>query len=351
MPSVSPKPSVASSDILAEDTITTAQVPTSIQDAAWPLVTVIVPSYRHARYVSGCLDSITATEYSNLEIVIINDASPDNDDEAIRAWLARHPGARVRYILHEQNQGLTKTLNEAIDVASGEYISLLAADDLMLPNGIHDRVQYLLGHPHKLAVFADCHVIDSEGNQVYQSGIEGLFERVGMRKTYLCQDYLIKYEVVFKWAVPGPVFLCHKGLFDVVGKYDETLMVEDWDMYLRAVAAGRLGFLDDYVAQYRLHDDNTVHHHKTRMTKDQEKVRAKNLHLFSGLCRWRLQTECRLEDRYRKLSPGLKKWYLSYVVRVYRKLSSASLPIIYAYFGLRQKLLWALHISPDKQSS
>src|SRR5205807_4555457 len=91
-------------------------------------------------------------------------------------------------------------------------------------------------------------------SRLSESGIEGLYAKAGMRKAALVNDELIAANVVRHWAVPGPVFLCRAEAFRVVGLYDESLrLCEDWDMYLRLSAAGKLGFLPKYVAQYRVH--------------------------------------------------------------------------------------------------
>jgi hypothetical protein len=131
----------------------------------------------------------------------------------------------------------------------------LASDDFLLPGGIQARVDYLRKHPDKLAVFADCIVIDNDNNLICQSGIEELHRG---RKKYLINNSLCGYELVFNWCVPGPVFMARRETYQIVGLYDETLQVEDWDYYLRLVSRNALGFMDYPVAGYRRHDTNMV---------------------------------------------------------------------------------------------
>lgn len=151
--------------------------------------------------------------------------------------------------------GLCRSLNELVSMAQGEYIALLASDDFLLPGGIQARVDYLREHPDKLAVFADCIVIDNDNNLICKSGIEELHRG---RKKYLINDSLFGYELMFHWCVPGPVFMARRETYQIVGLYDETLLVEDWDYYLRLVSRNALGFMDYSVAAYRLHDTNMV---------------------------------------------------------------------------------------------
>lgn len=253
-----------------------------------PLVSVIVGAYNHEQYVRECLDSIVLGTYPEIELVVFNDASPDASGVMIREWQAEHPQVRMTFLDHRQNLGFTKSLNEAFQHASGDFICVIAADDVMLPNGITERVQYLLTHPDKLAVFADSHVIDATGQLIAESAIEGYFRRHGMRKNLLVVDALMPYNIVFHWAVPGPVFLCRRGTLGVVGQYDETSVAEDYDLYLRLATAGKLGFCDAYVARYRKHDQSMTSIQYDRIQRFLAEAGYKNRALFGPICRMRL---------------------------------------------------------------
>jgi len=223
------------------------------KDASLPLVSIIVPVYNHESYVAECLDSIILSSYSNVEIIVIDDASSDTSVAAVDRWIEAHREAEVVFRVHAANRGLLATLNEGVGIARGEYIFSLASDDRLLPGGTLARVQFLEERPDLLAVFADCRVIDGAGRQVHASGIEDLYAAHGMRKNALTSPSLIEHAIVFHWAVPGPVLLCRRKAFEIVGLYDETLTVEDWDLYLRLARTKKLGFVDEFVSEYRVH--------------------------------------------------------------------------------------------------
>lgn len=228
-----------------------------MNDSAKPLVSILVPLYNHERFISQCLDSILQDPYPAKEIIVLDDGSADNSWSALQEWHVRNKSALPIPLKSKkrENRGLCRTLNELVSMASGEYIALLASDDYLLPGGIQARVDYLHGHPDKLAVFADCAVVDNDNQLICKSGIEEL--RKG-RKKYLGYDNLCGYEVVFHWCVPGPVFMARRETYDIIGPYDETLLVEDWDYYLRLISRNAIGFLDYPVAAYRLHDRNMI---------------------------------------------------------------------------------------------
>ena len=255
-----------------------------------PPVSVLVAVYNHAPFIRECLDSIVAAEYPVLELIIINDASPDGSDEVIRAWLSQHPDLDASYVPHEENRGITKSLNEAVQRAKYPLLCMFAGDDVMLRGSITERVRYLESHPDKLAVFADSHVIDETGRRIFESGIEDFRPEIGMRKRNLRHDDLLLCSVVFNFMVPGPVFMCKRELFEVVGFYDEELLVEDWDMYIRAALAGKLGFLDRFVADYRVHSASMMRQNKrsNRLLPSLLKTIEKNLPRASGLIKLRL---------------------------------------------------------------
>jgi glycosyltransferase involved in cell wall biosynthesis len=222
-----------------------------------PLVSILISLYNHERFISQCLDSIINDPYPSKEIIVLNDGSTDNSLDTVQKWHIKNNDklSGLFTLKTRGNMGLCRSLNELVSMAQGEYIALLASDDFLLPGGIQARVDYLREHPDKLAVFADCTVVDDNGNLIHKSGIEDLFRG---RKRYLMNENLCGYELVFHWCVPGPVFMARRETYQMIGLYDETILVEDWDYYLRLASKNALGFMDYTVAAYRLHDTNMV---------------------------------------------------------------------------------------------
>ena len=94
-----------------------------------PKVTVLMPVYNSARFLREALDSILAQTWQDLELLAIDDGSTDRSLEVLHSY--RDP--RLRIVSHQQYSGLTATLNEGIDLAKGEYIARMDADDAMVP--------------------------------------------------------------------------------------------------------------------------------------------------------------------------------------------------------------------------
>lgn len=251
-----------------------------------PLVSIIIPLYNHQQFIVECLDSTLEDPYPNKEIVIIDDGSRDESASVVLAWRDAHAVSLKNCFtfISRENRGLTRTLNELVDLARGDLIAVLASDDYLLPGGIGARVSYLESNPGKLAVFADCVLVDYNGNLSKKSGLSDLFDG---RKSHLNDNRLISYEVTFNWCVPGPVFMARKEVYKHIGGYDEEIAVEDWDFYLRLVARDLLGFIDQPVAAYRIRPDEadkevTIQQH-IRFNEAMLQTATNNLHNFKGI--------------------------------------------------------------------
>lgn len=221
--------------------------------ARWPLVSVIVPAYNHAKYIAVCLESIYADTYPEIELIVLDDGSKDETYIIAKRW-AEFKAHRFRSVKIErqENQGIAKTLNTMISWANGDFIALLASDDMLITAGLQARVEALQKRPDWLAVFADCVVIDSEGSHVASSGLAYL----GACIKRLLDEKSIARELILNWSMPGPVFMARREAYDRdvgVGPYDESLAYEDRYMYVRLLSRRAVGFLNKTVAGYRVH--------------------------------------------------------------------------------------------------
>ena len=102
-----------------------------------PLVSVIVPVYKVEKYLDKCVGSIVAQSYKNLEIILVDDGSPDNCPAMCDGWAERD--SRIK-VIHNQNGGVSSARNSALDAAAGEYICFVDSDDFIEPN----TVKYML---------------------------------------------------------------------------------------------------------------------------------------------------------------------------------------------------------------
>ena len=104
-----------------------------------PIVSIIMPVYNVEKYIDRCLDSVVNSMYKNLEIIIINDCSPDNSDEIIRKYIKKDK--RIVYLKNNKNLKVSETRNKGIDKASGKYLTFVDADDYISNDWIENLAE------------------------------------------------------------------------------------------------------------------------------------------------------------------------------------------------------------------
>ena len=129
-----------------------------------PLISVIIPIYRTEKYLHRCLDSVISQTYTNLEIILVDDGSPDNCGKICDEYAAKDKRVRV---IHQANQGLPGARNTGLEIATGEYIGFVDSDDYIEP----DMYEYLYGLIIKdKAAFSMCNVFDAKGFHLHKQG-------------------------------------------------------------------------------------------------------------------------------------------------------------------------------------
>ncbi|MFM4648371.1 glycosyltransferase [Aeromonas bivalvium] len=214
------------------------------------LVSILIPVFNHEKYIEECLTSIINLTYANIEVLICDDGSIDNSLSIVKSWCLQHPGLDVK-IFSQENKGVCHTLNRLLNEASGEFITICASDDALLPDSISLRLNVMHSDPAIEAVIGDAVVINGDSVEVNRSAMKSLYNA-----NFSALAARPSRELVFNWSVVGPTLLAKRSLYNKIGMYDPSLLVEDRDFYLRALAINSLKFIPDVVAKYRVHSDN-----------------------------------------------------------------------------------------------
>ncbi|QLF94155.1 glycosyltransferase [Pseudomonas sp. ABC1] len=216
--------------------------------SAYPLVSVCMNSYKHERYVSEAIDSVLAQDYPNIELVIVDDASPDNTAAIVQEYSTRHP-ERIRATLLKENEGPSRAGNRAYAAARGEYIAFLGSDDRMLPGRISRQVSFLQEHPGHIVVFSSVAIIDGEGKR--STDAKYLENSFNQPITHLRQ-HLLKGNFL---NAPSAL-LRRKDLIESGGSSPLLKYVQDYDLWGRLLLRGELAKLDEVLTEYRVHGQN-----------------------------------------------------------------------------------------------
>ena len=115
-----------------------------------PAVSVILPAYNAEVFITEAVESVRAQTFSDYELIAVNDGSTDRTGEILDDLAKGFPAMRV---IHQENKGLAGARNAAIAAMRGEYIALLDADDLWLPEKLQRCMDYLREHPDESEVY------------------------------------------------------------------------------------------------------------------------------------------------------------------------------------------------------
>ena len=139
-----------------------------LNDNNSPLVSVCIITYNSRNTVLETLDSINAQSYPRLELIISDDCSTDDTVEICQKWMDVYGNRFItpRILCHEQNGGVAKNLNRAIFAASGEWVKIIAGDDLLLPDCVMDNIEFVANNPQKRVVFSKAQLFQEKNGQI-----------------------------------------------------------------------------------------------------------------------------------------------------------------------------------------
>lgn len=228
-----------------------------------PKVSILMPVCKTAPYLREAVDSILAQTYSNFELIVLNDCSPDNAEEI----LDRYADPRIVRYRGEKNVGLANVLNIGLEMVRGEYVCRMDSDDISLPNRIERQIDYLEEHPD----------IDlcSCGMQLFGSK-EGLWTRTNNPEQ-------VKIEALFYSPVLHASSIWRKASFE---RYElhfrqEMVPAEDYDLWCRALTHGlRLVNIDECLYQYRIRPDQATEDTLSTQQKEREVKETFLHHIF-----------------------------------------------------------------------
>lgn len=241
-------------------------------------VSVIVPCYNHEKYIEECINSIIGQTYQDIELIVIDDGSTDRSPEILRRMSEKYGF----YYEQQKNMGLPATLNKAIRIASGEYISPVASDDTFAPNKIELLMNEFLGLDGSYAVVCgDANFIDENSLVINQqnestepvSVVRHYIENSVSAKSFNLNEDFGKYESLLLFnCIPVLSTIIRKTALLEVGLYDENIHIEDWNMWLKLSQNYRFHYIDLPVANYRLHDYNSLKTSSYQLKVDMLKV-------------------------------------------------------------------------------
>lgn len=210
-------------------------------------VTVVICCYNHLEYLDQALDSVAAQTLRPSQLIITDDASQDGSPDRIQQWIdGNWPTAE--FVRNEQNHGLPGTLNLVRPMLRSDYTLIMAADDWMVPDRLERQVDaFDAAGPTVGMVYGDMVEVDGEGVETGQRWFD--LDRMGPAAS---GDLFL--EMVGRAFISAPTVMVRTDLLQAAGPYDETLVAEDYDMFLRLSRSAEWAYLSEPLVNYRVLD-------------------------------------------------------------------------------------------------
>jgi glycosyltransferase involved in cell wall biosynthesis len=228
-----------------------------------PLVSIVTPSYNQGRYIEETVQSVLRQDYPNVEYIVVDGGSNDNT----MAILKKYEG-HLTWI-SEKDRGQADAINKGFHMAKGEIVAWLNSDDTYLPGAIYHSVRYLEAHPEVGMVYGEGYHIDEDGELIERYYTEPFDYRRLSEVCFICQ----------------PTVFLRSEVVKSVGPLDITLhYCLDYEYWMRIAKRFRIGHLNKYLANTRLHlDTKTL---SKRVEVHQETLQVVKRHYGQVPIRW-----------------------------------------------------------------
>ena len=236
------------------------------------LVSVIIPAYRHEQYVAQAIESVLNQTYQNIELLVLDDGSPDQTWRVILSLedRCRQRFSRVKF-WRQQNQGICGTLNNLLAEVQGDYVSRLDSDDLYKPAAIESLQAFLAANQDYGFVVGNNDLIDENGDQVFWTKKRRNTKRRDQAVYYTFGDYLKhlrpeidfesdsfgQYLSFFRGNYIGNGYLIRREIMDQF-RFTNEAPQEDHYMLLQIAKRTKLKYIDTIIHSYRWHSHNNI---------------------------------------------------------------------------------------------
>ncbi len=251
----------------------------------FPLVSVLIPAYNHENYIQETIESIINQTYPNIELIILDDGSKDKTWEKITELKQKCENRFVKiHFETKQNEGTCITLNKLLKLSSGEFVYIIASDDLTKPQAIEKEVKFLQDNPDYALAVGDNEYVDSMGKQIFRtqkaftSNIKNAkyktvkeFLSSKLKIDFLSDDFG-SYKTLYKENYIPNGYLIRKNIFETIGNFTKNAPLEDFWLMLQISKYKKMKYIDEILFSYRIHDTNTIGN-STRMRELTTKTR------------------------------------------------------------------------------
>ena len=203
------------------------------------LVSVIMPSYNTAAYISASIKSVLAQTYSNWELIIVDDCSTDNTD----AIVAGFKDARIKFFKNIKNSGAALTRNRALREAKGEWIAFLDSDDLWLPEKLERQIMFMKKNGYVFS-YHQFEKIDEDS------------KKIGILVT---GPDIVSRKMMYNYCYPGCLTFMYNAKVTGLVQIKDIKKNNDYAILLQLCKKANCYLLKENLAQYRIRKKSISH--------------------------------------------------------------------------------------------
>lgn len=232
---------------------------------SFPRITVLMPVYNGEKYLHEAIGSILSQTFTDFEFLIIDDGSTDSSLEIVNSY----EDTRIRLVQNQTNLGLIVTLNNGLELARGEFIARMDADDISCPRRLEKQLLFM-----------------SSRSDVAVCGTAiKLFGKMNSSIHYPKNDQEIRAKMLFECPIAHPSVMLRRKVFIQEGlRYSELFThAEDYDLWSRIPNKYRLANLNSIFLKHRVHDKQVSREYSMDQLKMSDAIRKRLLEDL-GIC-------------------------------------------------------------------
>jgi len=210
-----------------------------------PKVSIVIPVYNGSNYLKEAIDSALAQTYKNIEVIVINDGSNDNNktDRICKSY-----GNKIRYF-RKENGGVASALNMGIEKMKGEYFSWLSHDDVYYPEKVEKQIEALsdISNKNPVIIYSGFEFMDENGK---------IITTFFSNNSYNYEKLNNPYYPILKGILHGCTLLIPKKCFEEIGIFDTRLKAtQDYDLWLKMFPSYKIIFVPEILVKSRIHSE------------------------------------------------------------------------------------------------
>lgn len=216
-----------------------------------PKVSVIIPTYNREEFISETIQSVLDQTFKDFEVIVVDDGSTDNTKRELEKF-----GSRIK-VIEQKNSERAASRNNGIKDSTGKYIAFLDSDDLWIKNKLEKQVE-ILDRNHSVLVYGQCLRTNENGQKVkvakrQKEGFSGgVFEKLLIRN-----------------FIPSPTPLIKREYFEKTSGFEtKYIPYEDWEYWIRYSLFGKFYFVNEPLAYYRIHSQQSVKNTTAKKIED-----------------------------------------------------------------------------------